>query len=977
MIMAGAADAAPNEVRLPDQDFEGEELVWTLWPSESQSKAELDASMAHSGKQSLRVTAVRASDRAIVNTATDQFRTEVMYQISVFVRKDASVPDTAISYFINLRGGPDNAILSRAFPFKLTRSAEGDWTRWSGLFFVPENIKQRQFCLGVEYATGRVWFDDIRIEELGPVTELCPDVWSYLPMGVETGGAPLRRFIKHQEAGDIVYQNSKRYNKALVLCAEVERDLSDLERMCAYAGHPLPKDLTSRFTALDQALNSVYLAYGKAFKSGEERDADGFARQWAGLVSTSETLRKDIHVALQQLGPKQALDLPKHLGRQSRDVPPLTPTGKMNRLLFGCWSPTPFVEFEKPFDLEFHSVAPGAPKAHTETTCDFSNITEACDRLQEKGYRGTFGYLQFGIHDSMYAPKWLVDKYSDDPDFVKTSWDDAKGIGTGSRQSLNYFHPAVRAFIKEYLGKYAAFCRNEPRVLFHEVAQEAYPDFRTAKGTRQSGYGPNALRAFRAYLNGKYGTIEKLNSRWGAQYAGFDAIQPPPDGYAEPRKEITPLMAEFEAFREDGYIGYLKLIYDSLKAGDPSKAVVARHSSLLRHINGARIFDTCDVLCYHHRAPDMQMLNVYLNSLNRYQDRGLGYMEDFWGVQEDRTRYWDERVQRRNLARHVARTCTWGRTLQMKWYAYTTGSYITTYNGNWFNPRYDVTTMRYCAPALAITKRKMERFDWVLTHSRIVPSRVLLMQPSATMCNTRPQNPCYGELGAWHGILYPNGWLYELVPEEYIEDGRAKLDAFDVVVLPGATYMSNGLQDKLVAFVKGGGTLVCAGRPGTGDEIACKSGRLLDAIRQRSKAWYDAERVWDESGELTQPFVIATSGKGTVVACASAAKLAANVDRKAFIDLLARSTTRTAWSEQSHFEVVLRVTDDGERYLFVLNPNTDAAATDTVRVSAPVAHAIDLSLPSGFPVSVRQAGKGVAMRVHLAPGDCAVLHLVR
>jgi len=63
--------------------------------------------------------------------------------------------------------------------------------------------------------------------------------------------------------------------------------------------------------------------------------------------------------------------------------------------------------------------------------------------------------------------------------------------------------------------------------------------------------------------------------------------------------------------------------------------------------------------------------------------------------------------------------------------------------------------------------------------------------------------------------------------------------------------------------------------------------------------------------------------------------------------------------------------------LFVLNPSTDAAATDTVRVSDAVAHTTDVSLPDGFPVPVREANKGAAMTVHLAPGDCAVLHLVR
>ena len=470
--LAGAPD---GEVLLPNQDFEEEELGWSLWPSGSQSKAELDASVAHHGRQSLRVTAVRAGDRAVVNTSTKRFRIGVLYRISVYVRKDPAVADSAVSYSINYRGGPDGAILSRAHPMKLTRTVDGAWTCHSGLFLVPEGVTRWQFCLAVEYTQGRVWFDDIRIEDLGPPADLCPDVWTYLPIGVEIGGGPLRRFVKHQEAGDAVYRNAKRYNKALLDCAATERELLDLERACAHAGHPLPAELRGRFAELEETLNRTYQAYGRAFRSGTEPDAAAVARHCDALVAGSETLRKDLRAAAQKLRPEQAAGLPGHLGRQPRDVPPFARSGKMNRLLLGCWSPTQFVDFESPFDLEFHASAPGAPKVHTETACDFSNVTEACDRIQGLGYRGTFGYLQFGIHDGMYAPAWLMAKHKDDPDFIKTSWDGLRGEGRDSRQSLNYFHPAVRAFIKDYLGQYAAFCRNEPRVLFHEVAQEAYP----------------------------------------------------------------------------------------------------------------------------------------------------------------------------------------------------------------------------------------------------------------------------------------------------------------------------------------------------------------------------------------------------------------------------------------------------------------------------------------------------------------------
>ena len=164
-----------------------------------------------------------------------------------------------------------------------------------------------------------------------------------------------------------------------------------------------------------------------------------------------------------------------------------------------------------------------------------------------------------------------MEKYRDEADFFKVSWDGLKGGSRGNEHSLNWFHPAVREYIRDYLTRYATFCKNEPRILFHEVAQEAYPDFTTSKGRRETGYGPHAVQAFRAYLKARYPSIEALNRAWGTKYAGFDSIEPPPDAYAQRGREATPLVAEFEAFRDDAYIDYLKLIYDSLKAGDPNK----------------------------------------------------------------------------------------------------------------------------------------------------------------------------------------------------------------------------------------------------------------------------------------------------------------------------------------------------------------------------------------------------------------------
>jgi len=965
--------SAQSPVTMPNPDFELDEMGWTLWPEDSRSSMAIDESVAHSGRMSLRVTATEASDRAIVNTVVTGFETGVVYRICIHVLREPTVDESAVSYFINYRGGEDGAIQQRAYPVGLRKVADGDWVQWSGLFAVPEGITQWQFCLGVEYTVGRVWFDDIRVDKVGPAAELTPDVWSYVPLGVEIGEAPLSRFSGHKADNGTVYQMAGRYNGLLMQSAQVETSLRELERCLFYQGRSAPVDLSEAFRAADEALNIAYIAYGTGFRAGPGADWSVFTRAAEMLQAVLDSLGADIDRAREALGEAPG-ELPRSLGRQALTLAPFNPDGSMNRLLFGAWSPTQWSEFEKPFDLEFHSSAPGHPRVHTETELDFSNITEACDSLEALGYSGTFGYLLFGIHDSMYAPQWLLDKYQSDPDFLKTSRDGLQGSASAGRACLNYFHPAVRRFTEDYLGRYAEFCKSEPRVLFHETSQEAYSSFSTEKGRRESGYGPSALQAFHRYLQGKYPSIAALNEAWDSDYESFAAIEPPADGYVEPDRELTPLVAEFEAFRQDGFIDYLKLVYDSLKAGDPGKPVVARHSALLGDINGARIFETCDVLSYHNRAPNMQLAHVYLNSLSRFHNKGLGYMEDFWGVQEDRGRVDDEKVQRRALERHISRSTAWGRTLQMKWYAYTSGSYLLTYNGNWFDPRYDVTTMRYCAPALAVAKRRMERLDWVLTHSRIPASRVLVLQPSASMRNELPRAECYATMLAMHALLYPNGVLYEIVPEEYFEEGKAAFGDYSVVFLPRARCLSAGLQEALADFTEGGGLLVACGEPGVLTQIARPGGTLCSRLESAAgpQAWARVRAVWDAEGEAATRVtsVGVPCGAGRLEACGAIAQLPGEALRESVNE----RAPRMAHAVDGNLEVVPRVAEDGGLYLFLLNPSSDSAAEDLIELSLPVTRAVDVSLPEPIEVPVAEVGNGrFQFRVRLGAGESAVI----
>lgn len=969
----------------PNQDFESEKLDWGFWPPESRTRMELDTTVAQHGKQSLRLTAVDAGDRAFALTGWAQYEPGLLYRISVYIRHDPSVDPTAVSYFINTAEAEGQPLRDRLYPSPTMREQAGEWERWSGFFTVPKAYPAGCFLLGVEHTVGRVWFDNVTIEKIGQASDFTPDLWTNLTVGVEIGWAPQGRYQQHKAANDALYQMGTGFNELLWQAAAREREIRDLERCAAYSARPLPAGLRSGLQSVEERLNAAYLAFSAALKAKATAETTEFAAAAKATGAALQALARDVSAARSKLGGQAKAKLPSRLGVQARKVPVFEPNGRMNRLMFGVWSPAAFSELEQQrYNFEFSSSGPGAPLKHTETERDFSNVTAACDTLTKLGYAGTFGYLMFGIHERMYAPQWLVDKHRAEPDFFKLGYDGGQGGSDGNEHSLNYFHPEVRQHISDYLGQYAAFCRQEPRILFHEVAQEAYPGFTSDKGFRLVSYGPHAEQAFRDYLQRRYANIGALNQAWGSSYADFAALKPPPDPYVEKWAAPTPLTCEFARFAEEGYLDYLKLVYDSLKRADPGKPVVARHSSLLNRINGARIFETCDVLSYHSRAPHMNLLNLYLNSLNRYAQRSLGYMEDFWGCQEEADRAWDERAQRRGLERHVLREGFWGRTLQMKWYAYTAGSYLFTYNGNWFNPRTDLLTWRYAAPGLQTAKTRLENVDWMLTHSAIPPFKLLVLQPSASMRNELPGNPPYGEIMGLYRLLMPAGLPFELVPEEYVADGRCRLRDFDAVVLPQAKYLSAGLQQSCADYVKQGGLLLAFGRPGRCDELARPSDALSAALKAMAPAGSlaAAEAAWDRTpspGAADQgpTFVVAKAGKGQVVASSGLGALTGAAPRAELVALLKKAVRRDAWADGDCFEVLLRVAEDGGRYLCLLNPNVDKAAQDTVCVSRPVARAVDVSVPGGFAVPVAKRGGGAALKVRLGPGEATVIYLGR
>jgi hypothetical protein len=229
-----------------------------------------------------------------------------------------------------------------------------------------------------------------------------------------------------------------------------------------------------------------------------------------------------------------------------------------------------------------------------------------------------------------------------------------------------------------------------------------------------------------------------------------------------------------------------------------------------------------------------------------------------------------------------------------------------------------------------------------------------------------------------HELIYPAGFPYELVPEEYFADGRANVGDFDVIFLPAAQYLSEAHQQRLIDFVRDGGVLIASEPPGVRDELTLASGLLLREVYGIDEVAFDEETrrwAWQSDRCPQGPLAMAEAGEGRAYLTPATLlpSIAEERGTDAILDLLKASVSRDTWSENARFEVIMRVTDEGERYLFVLNPSAEERLSDRVLVTGDITEATDVSVEGGFPVPVTQQGDLAAIHTTLGPGEMAVL----
>lgn len=205
----------------------------------------------------------------------------------------------------------------------------------------------------------------------------------------------------------------------------------------------------------------------------------------------------------------------------------------------------------------------------------FDWLERAVDILHAAGLRVVLGT------PTATPPKWLVDEM---PDMLPVGAD-GRTRGFGSRRHYDFSHEGYRAECVRIVTALAERFGAHPGIAAWQTDNE-YDCHRTTLS-----YSNAALKAFRAWLERKYGTVEALNEAWGnvfwsMEIANFNEVVLPIATVAEANPAHR---MDFRRFSSDQVVSFNRLQADIIRRHAPGRDVI--HNFMGRTLS----FDHFDV----------------------------------------------------------------------------------------------------------------------------------------------------------------------------------------------------------------------------------------------------------------------------------------------------------------------------------------------------------------------------------------------
>lgn len=187
---------------------------------------------------------------------------------------------------------------------------------------------------------------------------------------------------------------------------------------------------------------------------------------------------------------------------------------------------------------------------------DFGWLDDIMDLLHANGIG-----VDLATPDAV-PPAWLIARHPD----ILPVLADGSTFGFGSRQHFDVSHPAYREKSLAMAEKMGERYAGHPALCMWHVNNEYGP----------VSYGPHADRAFREWLQVKYGSLEELNAAWstdvwGQVYSDWSQVNAP----AQPRTWSNPSRRlDFHRFTSGSMLAHYKAERDILRRHTPDLPIV-------------------------------------------------------------------------------------------------------------------------------------------------------------------------------------------------------------------------------------------------------------------------------------------------------------------------------------------------------------------------------------------------------------------
>jgi len=833
------------------------------------------------------------------------------------------------------------------------------WIRRAVRFKVPSGCAFVRVGVEVSGFRGKVWVDGFTSRKVARPERPIDGIWYWDATWDADGMVVRKRLFKMMDEKSPFLERAQRFNDTLADAAFAVDDWKLLERALHYMGKGARNDFAARVNAIYGELDRVNRAYANAYVGGRPdelpRKVDEPLKKIASAVAR---LARDVHAELETLLPRGAKWSVASPERPFR----IAPDGLPNQLIFGTWGKWRYRRLGRKLGVWklTSNDGPDSPRTRSDGSLGWGHLLDYIDRCRKAGV------TYYGVRTSILRGR---DTYVS-PGFAEANAERADfKIG----RKWNLWRPEVIEEQKRVLASLARATKTRPEVLFNQFVWEVSGPQRLDESATDPKTS-SGLASFQAFLRRTYGTIGALNRAWKTDYADFTKVIPA----ALTAEHADPLRYEYQRWRQESYIELLKSLYGALKKEDPQKPVLCSHTRLMWRIDPTRIFETCDLIDSH--GPDKVPINLYLASNAPLAGKQVCKFENFWQYQEDTPHWGNERVQFAAMAKYVYRNMLMGMKLQFYCFPYTSQKGWNWRQAQWTQLATDYATLRHAACALPVAIRRVKRLERVFLKARLAPGRMLVVFPRTSFLHML-ETP-YNEMRAVVKVLHARGRSFAFRSEARIASGDEKLDDYRLIVLPRSPFLGDGVADKLLGWVKTGGTLITVGPAGVYDKYGFADGRLMretvGVVPEPPDGNWRAFGPWRFGDSIGGPAYIdrkVAKGRMFIINMPFEEFLLSEDDGAHLFAAIEEGAPAPFRCEGSLFELWPLVTDKGERFLGVLNPNSYEDVTAEILLRADVNKVTDLSLADRFRVPLRKADGGSRFSLRLGPGGFALFRI--